>query len=295
MRTVAAACLLAMAASPALAYTAAGDRLFPATILLPQIGPSDDFYITPSTIPQYGATGPHDRLTNTSVVYNKTITERFSVGFEDGWNRFSQPGSQGGTAYGWQNLETTAKYLAILNPEHEFELSLGVDREWGGTGAKGIGADPVGATTPQILFGKGMNELPWPYLQPFAVGAVLGYQLADTSARADQIQTAVVLEYSIPYLEAKVANLKLPDFFRRITPMLEIQFNTPGSPARGALTAGTLAPGFNYAGEGWEAGIEALIPTTKGAGSGAGVIAQLHLSLDYLFPDSLGRPIFYRH
>jgi len=92
-----------------------------------------------------------------------------------------------------------------------------------------------------------------------------------------------------------VTNLDLPDFLRRVSPMLEIQFSTPGGPARGSTTAGTIAPGFNYAGEGWEAGIEALIPTTKAAGSGIGVIAQIHLSLDYLFPETIGRPLFSRH
>jgi hypothetical protein len=297
MRTfAAAAAVVVLSAAPAFAYTDAGDRTFPATILLPQIGPSDDLYFTPSTIPQYGAgVGAHDRLTNTSVVFNKTITERFSIGFEDGWNQLQQPGANGGTAYGWQNLETTAKYLVILDPDHEFQLSLAVDREWGGTGAQGIGADPVGATTPQILFGKGLNELPWPYLRPFAIAGVFGYQLADASARADQIQTGIAIEYSIPYLEAKIANVDVPEFFRHVTPMLELQFNTPGSPARGALSEGTIAPGFNYAGEGWEVGVEALIPTTKGAGSGPGVIAQIHFALDYLFPETIGRPFFARH
>jgi hypothetical protein len=291
----AAAALVATWPAAALAYTDAGDRLFPATILLPQIGPSDDLYITPSTTALYGPGGATDRLNNTSFVFNKTITERFSIGFENGWNQFEQPASAGGNQYGFQNLETNAKYLLLLDPDHEFELSLGVDREWGATGAQGIGADRVGATAPQILFGKGMNELPWPDLQPLAVAGVFGYQLADTSRRADQIQTAVALEYSIPYLEAKVANVGLPEFVRNLTPMLEIQFNTPAGRAHGGTTEGTLAPGFNYAGEGWEFGIEALIPTTKGAGRGPGVIAQIHFSLDYLFPDTIGRPIFSRY
>jgi hypothetical protein len=35
-----------------------------------------------------------------------------------------------------------------------------------------------------------------------------------------------------------------------------------------------------------------MIPTTKATGSGIGVIAQLVMQLDYLLPDSIGRPIF---
>jgi len=46
-------------------------------------------------------------------------------------------------------------------------------------------------------------------------------------------------------------------------------------------------------GKGWELGIEAVIPTTRATGTGAGVIAQLVIQLDYLLPDSVvGRPIF---
>jgi hypothetical protein len=41
---------------------------------------------------------------------------------------------------------------------------------------------------------------------------------------------------------------------------------------------------------------QAMIPTTKAAGSGVGVIAQLVLELDYLLPNSVvGRPIFAPH
>jgi hypothetical protein len=286
---------LAGLASPAFAYTAAGDRLFPATVVLPQISPSDDAYLTTGTQPQHSSTVPaaNDRLTNASVVYNKTITERLSVGIEDGWTRLDRAGA--GAAAGWQNLETTVKYLAVQNFDHEFLLSIGADREWGGTGAQGVGASRSGAVAPALFFGKGMGDLGPDYLRPFAVVGTLGYQLADTNARPDLLQAGVAIEYSLPYLESKVASLALPDFARRLTPMVEVQFATPASTTRGAATAATVAPGINYAGEGWELGVEALVPTTRAAGSGVGVIAQFHLSLDYLLPTSLGRPLFSRH
>src|SRR5947208_3558729 len=38
----------------ALAYSAAGDRLFPATLTLPQIAPGDEFYVWSSTLPHNG-------------------------------------------------------------------------------------------------------------------------------------------------------------------------------------------------------------------------------------------------
>jgi hypothetical protein len=63
---------------------------------------------------------------------------------------------------------------------------------------------------------------------------------------------------------------------------------------RGDEDAVPVAPGFVYSGQRWEAGVEALIPATRAAGGGAGVIAQVHASPGFLFPETLGRPLFRR-
>ncbi len=34
------------------------------------------------------------------------------------------------------------------------------------------------------------------------------------------------------------------------------------------------------------------VPANRAAGTGAGVLAQFSLSLDYFFPDSIGKPLF---
>lgn len=282
-----AAILLPALVARADAYTAAGDRLFPATILLPQIAPSDEFYITTTT--QQPASG--SRLTNPSAVYNKTITERLSVGVEDGYNWLSQAG--GATFTGWQNLQTRVKYLAILDPVDEFLLSAGVNREWGGTGAPRIGASAIGATAPSLTLGKGMGELGPDYLRPFAVAALLGYQVGDAAPRPNLWQAGIALEYSIPYLELKVESVALPALIRNMTPMVEVFSTTPSGNSYGKKAQLSIAPGVSYAGEGWELGIEALVPATRATGVGLGVAAQLHFALDYLFAGSvLGMPIF---
>jgi hypothetical protein len=38
--------------------------------------------------------------------------------------------------------------------------------------------------------------------------------------------------------------------------------------------------------------IEALVPATRAIGNGAGIRAQFYLVLDYLFPTTIGRPLF---
>jgi hypothetical protein len=35
-----------------------------------------------------------------------------------------------------------------------------------------------------------------------------------------------------------------------------------------------------------------MIPMTRATGKGLGVTAQFHVWLDYLFPNSIGRPVF---
>jgi hypothetical protein len=57
-------------------------------------------------------------------------------------------------------------------------------------------------------------------------------------------------------------------------------------------TAAVVAPGIAYSGEGWQFAIEARIPASHAAGTGVGVLAQFYLSLDYFFPDSIGKPLF---
>ena len=284
----AAACL-----SPAVhAYTSAGDRSFPATILLPQIAPSDEFYFRSTTRSFHGATDPSDsdRLTNLSGVFDKTITERFGVTVEDGYNWLSRAG--GPTLTGWQNLEVSLKYVAVLEPASEFLLTVAAAREFGGTGAQRIGADPRGATMPALYFGKGMGDLGVDALRPLAVLGTFGYQISDGGARRDQLQAGLALQYSMPYLESKVRAFGLPDLVANATPMIEFFMTTPTRSSPGTNTALTVAPGVAYSGEGWELAIEALVPTTRTTGSGIGAAIQLHFALDFLFPGSLGRPIF---
>lgn len=278
----------AIAAIPAAAhaYTAAGDRTFPATIILPQIAPSDELYITPQTQPLSSAT----RFNDVAVNLDKTITERLGVNIGTDYSWLDQ--GSAGSAYGWQNLTAQLQYLAIQNNDHEFLLSLGVVREFGGTGAEGVGASGLGATTPTVFLGKGLGDVAPPYLRPLAVIGNFGYSKADGAPRPDLFTGGFALEYSIPYLESKVAAVALPEFVRALTPMVEFAFTSPYRRSFGTSTTALVAPGVTYAGEGWELGIEGQIPATRATGRGVGVIAQFHLALDYLFPETIGRPLF---
>jgi hypothetical protein len=276
-----AAALLAGWPRLASAYTAAGDRTFPSTILLPQVAPADQIYLTPTTQPTSDG-----QSTDLAINFAKRLTERLGVQFEEDYFWV-------GGKTGWQNLEMTTQYLAVLDPAREGLVTVGVAQEWGGTGTRQIGAAPQGATTPTIYFAKGMGDFDIGYLRPLAVTGTIGYQFADSAPRPDALLTGIAVEYSIPYLQSKVRTFDLPDLLRGMTPLVEASVVTPTGANRGSnRTNATFGPGVNYAGEGWEFTIEALVPAGRSAVTGLGVTAQLNIALDYFFPDTIGKPLF---
>jgi hypothetical protein len=127
-----AAALLASSPHVASAYVAAGDRTFPAMILLPQVAPADQLFMTPTTQPVSGG-----RSTDVAVNFAKTLTERLGVPFQEDYTWLGSNAAS--TLTGWQNLQVVTQYLAILEPAHEALFTLGVNRQWGGTGTRRIG------------------------------------------------------------------------------------------------------------------------------------------------------------
>jgi hypothetical protein len=57
-------------------------------------------------------------------------------------------------------------------------------------------------------------------------------------------------------------------------------------------TKGSVNPGLIWSGKSLQFGMEAVIPINSRSGEGVGVLGQVHLFLDDLFPRILGRPIF---
>jgi len=270
----------------AAAYTAVGDRIFPATILLPQAAPGDTLYVTPSTVPV-----PGGDATNLTATLDKTLTERLGIGIQDGYNWIGR--NNASTLVGWQNLLAYVKYEAILDPPHEFLFSIGTAHEFGGTGTSRVGAPQNGATlVPTMFFAKGLGDLPIDYFRPLALQGFTTYQLSSGAPRPDNFLAGLAVEYSIPYLQSKVRAFDLPDLMRGLTPLVETLVVTPTRNRGGSTTAVVVAPGVTYLGEGWQFGIEARVPANHAAGTGVGVLAQFSLSLDYFFPDSIGRPLF---
>jgi hypothetical protein len=230
--------------------------------------------------------------------YDKTITQNFGLGLNWGWNLNQVAG--GKTAGGFQNLNLTAKYQTYVNAPHEFIVSLGVVREFGGTGNTNQGADRFGSTSPTIYMGKGLGDLPIGPLRPLAVTGELSYNFQDVKQNSTQdnqggqnsINPALSIQYSMPYLQSQVKDHGLPDFFNHLIPLVELTWNVPtGGVMAPQPTTFTIAPGVIYMADTWQFGVEALIPGNTATGPHVGVIAMFHVFFDDLFPNSIGKPL----
>src|SRR5712671_1418426 len=297
------------------AHEIVGNRFFPATLGIDDPGVNDELSI-PTVAAFKTGDDPSFRQRDVSGEFSKRITEAFAVSFGTTYSFLSPPGGPTGIgANGFQNLETTFKYRVFKDPEHEFVMSVGLNIEWGGTGAARVGADPFNTWTPTLYFGKGFGDLPdtLSWIRPVAITGQVGYAIpgrrstttfgidpdtgdptVDTEFNPRVLNWGGTVQYSMPYLKSAVYDLGLQDFINRFIPLVEATFQTPVSNTftSGTLTTGTINPGFLWVGNTFQFGIEALIPINRQSGTNVGVIAQLHFYLDDIDPRGIGKPIF---
>jgi hypothetical protein len=220
---------------------------------------------------------------------------------------------QGESLDGFENLEVGLKYQAFTSGAHEAIVSLGLGWEVGGTGRRATGAESFDVVTPAVFFGKGFGDLPdtvgW--LKPLAVTGTVGLAIptraktrtitvedgevdVEVEKNPHVVTWGFAIEYSLPYLTSHVRDVGLPDFFRRLVPLVELELQTPVDRGQGGLTTGTVNAGVIWAGRYLQVGVEAVLPINERAGKNVGIRGMLHFLLDDLFSGSLGRPIFGR-
>ncbi len=316
-----AACLSALPSPQVHAHAIAGARVFPVTLTIDDPGVADEASIPTFSFQQQEPDLGNGRTYqyNLSAEFDKRITEHLGIGINGGYTvRTAQYDK---ARNGFQNLNVTLKYQTWVNAPHEAIVSLGVIRELARTGTASIGVDQYGSTTPTLYFGKGFGDIPVPALRPFAITGTIGYAIADRKLKAindvpsDSGANAtggvtglaaqpfnngyanrwiggLSLQYSLPYLQSQVRDFGLPGFFNRLTPLVEIAYSSPASSPNNLGTQVVVAPGVIYGGDSFQVGIEALIPANRASGRFVGVIAQMHLFFDDLFPNSLGKPLF---
>jgi hypothetical protein len=298
----------------AAAHEIAGNRFFPATLMIDDPGVNDELAVPTISMTKSGAE-PSVKELDFSGEYSKRITEAFAISVGPTWTHLIAPGGPTGAgASGFQNLDTTFKYRFYKDPVHELIMSVGLSIEWGGSGASGVGADTFTTYTPTFYFGKGFGDLPdaiW-WARPTALTGMVGYSVpgsahsvtasvdpnpgnAGPDIEPTQFLTwGLSLQYSMPYLKSAVYDFGLPDFVNRLIPIVEASFQTPAANFTGTdlRTTGTINPGVIWVGNYFQVGLEAIIPINRDSGRNVGAIAQLHIYLDDLLPTTIGKPIF---
>jgi hypothetical protein len=290
------------------AHGYAGDHMFISTLLIDDPNVADEASLpTFSFLPQPTDGGPAANQYGLEFEWDKRITENFGFAIDSGYNWLTQPGAK--TANGWNNLAVTLKYKPYVNADHEFMLSVGVERDFARTGANGTNGavldnDDSSSTTPTIYFGKGFGDIPIGWARPLALTGELGYTIADKKLKVDPVSGDPVnngmsnawsgglsLQYSIRYLSSQVKDYGLPSFVNRLTPVVELAWSSSASRPSQDTTQYLWGIGINYTAKDYAFGLEMLVPGNRNTGSHLGVIAQFHLYFDDLLPHSLGKPI----
>jgi hypothetical protein len=303
---VALACLAtATCNEPAFAHGFAGKRFFPATLATEDPFVADELSLpTVSRRRTVSDDGSSSADSSASVDFTKRITPDFGLGFGASWLRLEPRG--GVRQQGFDNLALNAKYQLFKSDARETILSVGVDADIGGSGARRVGAESFSTITPALFFGKGFGDLPdeLRFLRPLALtgSAGVGIPTRASSSSVDDdgnavlerhphvLQLGFALEYSVPYLQAFVKDVGLPRWLQRAVPIVEFAFEKALDRGKGPTT-GTINPGILFPGRTMQFGIEAVVPMNRRTGGGTGVLLQLHFFLDDLFPKSLGRPL----
>jgi hypothetical protein len=119
------------------------------------------------------------------------------------------------------------------------------------------------------------------------------YDVAAATYNPQVLAWGASLQYSMPYLKSEIQDFQLPDFFNHLIWITEAQMSTPvannfGNPQ---VTSGTINPGAIWVGSYFQVGLEAVVPVNRESGHGIGVLGQLHLYLDDMFPHTVGQQL----
>ena len=119
--------------------------------------------------------------------YSKTLTERLGIQLEGGLTQLDRLHTSSVT--GAQNFGVLLQYEVILDPPHEFVLSVEADQNLGGTGSQHLRTNfQQSATQLGVSFAKGLGDLPIGYWRPLAITGFTGFQVAEGAPpRSDQV------------------------------------------------------------------------------------------------------------
>ncbi len=284
-------CTVALMPSAAWAHGVLGQRLFPASLTVEDPFPADEFALTVESRRHHD-----ERELVLDAELQKRLTPNLGIAVGSGYaiiHPDAGPVRSGGT-----NPAFALNYALYRNAPHEWIATASIGIAPGGLGSDRIGAEDLTTVAPAFLFGKGFGDLPdgLALLRPLAVTGRIGFEIpwGRTDAGADAASHrayGLVLEYSIPYLQSAVVDVGIPWPFNRLFPVVELTYDAPMTGPDAHRAEAFLNPGLIWAGKYAELGLEASIPLNDRSGDHLGIVALIHLFLDDLAPDRLGRPL----
>lgn len=283
------ACLAVVLAAPAaVAQEVVGRRLFSDTLVLNEPFVEDELSL-PSLL---HIRRPSPALaTEIGVELKKRITSDLELSITGGVTHLE---TERGAVTGLDDLELELKYQFLRDADREAVGSFALRWEVAGTGRAAIGAEPFHTVTPQLLFGKGLGDLPEPlrYLRPLAVTTSLGVQLPASRTASRALEWGFAVEYSLPYLQSHVRHLGLPPPLDRLMPIVELSGETVLDRGEAGRTTAAANVGAIWVGDAVQVGAEAVVPLNERSGKTVGIRAFLRLSLDEIFGGRFGKPLF---
>jgi hypothetical protein len=269
-----------------------GDYFFP-----PTIQTDDPFATDELSLPMIstfnnppGGGSPKTRETDISAEFDKEIFPKFAVGISDAYTILNPKG--GPSIAGFDNITLSAKYQLLEVPAHQFIFSVGMEWEIGGSGRQSL-TNNYSTLSPTIYFGKGFGDLPDSvnFLKPLAITGTVAQDFPVRSLDSNVLEWGIAIEYSIPYYEQHIKDTGLPRPFRDMIPLVEFAMQTLENRGSGGTT-GTVNPGVLWEGRYCQIGAEAVIPINRQTGPNIGVVFNVQIWIDDLFPKIFGFPLF---
>ena len=166
------------------AHEIVGNRMFPATLAIDDPGVADELALPTIAFSKTGDDAVGQATRHVGRIF-QTHHRGFRGVVRADLDALYAPGGPNMVgASGFQNLETTFKYRVYKNAEHEFVASVGLNIEWGGSGAQDVGADRFTHVHADDLFRQRLRrfagELSW--ARPFAVTGQVGYAIPGSNA-----------------------------------------------------------------------------------------------------------------
>jgi hypothetical protein len=278
-------------AAVAYAHGTVGDYTFLEPMVAEDANPKNEFDILR---PSWVRTS-EGREFSLGFSLEKKLSENSSILIGNEW--LEQSPKEGPYARGFNNIELLPKYAFFTSPEHELRFSAGLKMEIP-TGDRDVGAESHFRMGPELLWAKGMGDLPnscafLKYLRPIGFQGDLGYTANTTGRAVHDLFADEVIEYSLPYLSNSVRDIGLPWPLRNMYLYTEFNYDQLlAGPAGQTFPDIRITPGIAFMNRYIELSVATQFPLNNATvpNNHAAVLGLLDLFIDDLIPQTNWTP-----